>query len=40
TICKQIHCIRSVNIPLQPQTLQDINIPNYLYRTISRNQFL
>ena len=37
---KQIHWIRSDNMPLQPQSLQDINIPDYLRRTISGDQFL
>ena len=40
-LCKQINRTRNENnTTSQPQSLQDINVPNHLCLTINRDQFL
>jgi hypothetical protein len=39
-LCKQISCVRTENMPSQPQSLQDVNIPTNLCITISGEPFL
>ncbi|CAH1763582.1 7335_t:CDS:2 [Entrophospora sp. SA101] len=38
-LCKRIARVRNENIPSQPQSLQDIDVPTHLHTTISGEQF-